>query len=154
MVFFFYWSVVVAAYRFSAKRWPFSIKYVIIVFPPSLFGSEKCVLVIFLVFFGIVHFNLSILCESLHLWKFSYVSIYNVFIQNPRVEIENEGNKIEEHKFDLNPDHSHFLIVKDGTINKTGINYFLLRLQHYLASVLEQPRKSASNYRKLEKVLK
>ncbi|CAL1287800.1 unnamed protein product, partial [Larinioides sclopetarius] len=61
--------------------------------------------------------------------------------------IENEGNKIEEQKFDLNPDHTHFLIVKDGTINKTGINYFLLRLQHYLASSLEQPRKSASTYR-------
>ncbi|KAF8787695.1 Transient receptor potential cation channel like protein [Argiope bruennichi] len=66
---------------------------------------------------------------------------------NQRVEIENEGNKIEEQKFDLNPDHTHFLIVKDGTINKTGINYFLLRLQHYLASSLEQPRKSASTYR-------
>ncbi|GBN99987.1 hypothetical protein AVEN_257789-1, partial [Araneus ventricosus] len=63
-----------------------------------------------------------------------------------RVEIENEGNKIEEQKFDLNPDHTHFLVVKDGTINKTGINYFLLRLQHYLASSLEQPRKSASTY--------
>ncbi|GFR18191.1 transient receptor potential cation channel subfamily M member 6, partial [Trichonephila clavata] len=66
---------------------------------------------------------------------------------SPRLEIENEGNKIEEQKFDLNPDHTHFLIVKDGTINKTGINYFLLRLQHYLASSLDQPRKSASNYR-------
>ncbi|GFU40031.1 transient receptor potential cation channel subfamily M member 3 [Trichonephila clavipes] len=64
------------------------------------------------------------------------------------LEIENEGNKIEEQKFDLNPDHTHFLIVKDGTINKTGINYFLLRLQHYLASSLDQPRNSASNYRK------
>ncbi|GIY57157.1 transient receptor potential cation channel subfamily M member 3 [Caerostris extrusa] len=27
---------------------------------------------------------------------------------NRRVEIENEGNKIEEHKYDLNPDHTHF----------------------------------------------
>ncbi|GIY06666.1 transient receptor potential cation channel subfamily M member 5 [Caerostris darwini] len=66
---------------------------------------------------------------------------------NRRVEIENEGNKIEEHKYDLNPDHTHFLIVKDGTINKTGINYFLLRLQHYLASSLDPPKKSASPYR-------
>ncbi|XP_035204438.1 transient receptor potential cation channel subfamily M member 5-like, partial [Stegodyphus dumicola] len=63
-----------------------------------------------------------------------------------RIEIENEGNKIEEQKFDLNPDHSHFLIVKDGTISKTGINYFLLRLQQYLATTLEHPRKSATTY--------
>nr|XP_042901467.1 transient receptor potential cation channel subfamily M member 2 [Parasteatoda tepidariorum] len=64
-----------------------------------------------------------------------------------RIEIENEGNRVEEQKFDLNPDHSHFLIVKDSTISKTGINYFLLRLQQYLATALEQPRNSASAYR-------
>ncbi|XP_042900024.1 transient receptor potential cation channel subfamily M member-like 2 isoform X2 [Parasteatoda tepidariorum] len=51
-----------------------------------------------------------------------------------RVEIENEGNKLEENKFELNPDHSHFIVVRDSTINKTGINHFLMKLEHYLAS--------------------
>ncbi|GFQ90467.1 protein ced-11, partial [Trichonephila clavata] len=51
-----------------------------------------------------------------------------------RVEIENEGNQPEENKFELNPDHSHFVIVRDSTINKTGINHFLLKLEQYLSS--------------------
>ncbi|KAF8770629.1 Transient receptor potential cation channel like protein [Argiope bruennichi] len=51
-----------------------------------------------------------------------------------RVEIENEGNQPEENKYELNPDHSHFVIVRDSTINKTGINHFLLKLEQYLAS--------------------
>ncbi|UYV68963.1 TRPM [Cordylochernes scorpioides] len=51
-----------------------------------------------------------------------------------RVEIENEGNVPEENKYELNADHSHFIVVKDGTISKTGINYFLLRLEQYLGA--------------------
>lgn len=51
-----------------------------------------------------------------------------------RVEIENEGNQPEENKYELNPDHSHFIVVRDSTINKTGINHFLLKLEQYLAS--------------------
>ncbi|GIX69306.1 protein ced-11 [Caerostris extrusa] len=51
-----------------------------------------------------------------------------------RVEIENEGNQPDENKYELNPDHSHFVIVRDATVNKTGINHFLLKLEQYLAS--------------------
>ncbi|CAL1261896.1 unnamed protein product [Larinioides sclopetarius] len=51
-----------------------------------------------------------------------------------RVEIENEGNQPDENKYELNPDHSHFVIVRDSTINKTGINHFLLKLEQYLSS--------------------
>lgn len=72
-----------------------------------------------------------------------------LLLQSKRVEIENEGNRLEEQKFDLNPDHSHFLIVKDGTISKTGINYFLLKLQQYLATTLDHPRKLSASYRKI-----
>ncbi|XP_067129859.1 transient receptor potential cation channel subfamily M member-like 2 isoform X1 [Centruroides vittatus] len=54
-----------------------------------------------------------------------------------RVEIENEGNVPSEGKFELNADHSHYIIVKDSTINKTGINYFLLRLEQYLVAAVE-----------------
>uniref|UniRef100_A0A1W7RAU8 Protein ced-11 n=1 Tax=Hadrurus spadix TaxID=141984 RepID=A0A1W7RAU8_9SCOR len=54
-----------------------------------------------------------------------------------RVEIENEGNNPDEGKFELNADHSHYIIVKDSTINKTGIHYFLLRLEQYLVAASE-----------------
>ncbi|XP_076316396.1 transient receptor potential cation channel subfamily M member-like 2 isoform X3 [Tachypleus tridentatus] len=53
------------------------------------------------------------------------------------VQLENEGNIPEDNKFELNPDHSHFVVVKDETIAKTGNNYFLLRLEQYLAAALE-----------------
>ncbi|XP_023240584.1 protein ced-11-like, partial [Centruroides sculpturatus] len=54
-----------------------------------------------------------------------------------RVEIENEGNCPEENKYELNPDHSHYIIVKDNTINKTGMNHFLLHLEQYMVSAVE-----------------
>ena len=54
-------------------------------------------------------------------------------LQTQRVQIENEGNQPEENKYELNPDHSHFIVVRDSTISKTGINYFLLKLEQYLA---------------------
>ncbi|XP_013792273.1 transient receptor potential cation channel subfamily M member 6-like [Limulus polyphemus] len=53
------------------------------------------------------------------------------------VQLENEGNIPEDNKYELNPDHSHFVVVKDETIAKTGNNYFLLRLEQYLAVALE-----------------
>lgn len=57
----------------------------------------------------------------------------DVFLQTHKVQIENEGNQPEENKYELNPDHSHFIIVRDSTISKTGINHFLLKLEQYLA---------------------
>nr|UPO70949.1 sTRP4 [Mesobuthus martensii] len=54
-----------------------------------------------------------------------------------RVEIENEGNVPNEGKYELNANHSHYIIVKDSTINRTGINYFLLRLEQYLVAAVE-----------------
>ncbi|XP_022251000.1 protein ced-11-like isoform X2 [Limulus polyphemus] len=53
------------------------------------------------------------------------------------VMIENEGNIPEDEKYELNTYHSHFVVVNDGTIAKTGINYFLLRFEQYLAAALE-----------------
>ncbi|CAN7992774.1 unnamed protein product [Ixodes hexagonus] len=59
------------------------------------------------------------------------------------VLIENEGNRPEESKYELNPDHSHFIVVRDETVNKTGLNYFLLRLEQHLASLAESPDQGA-----------
>lgn len=56
-----------------------------------------------------------------------------------RVEIENEGNCPEENKYELNPDHSHYIIVRDNSINKTGINHFLLHLEQYMVCASETP---------------
>lgn len=49
------------------------------------------------------------------------------------IQIENVGSRPEENKFDLNPDHTHFIIVKDDTMNKTGLNYFMLQLERHLS---------------------
>lgn len=54
-------------------------------------------------------------------------------MQSQRVEIENEGNQPEDHKYELNSDHSHFIVVRDATVSKTGINHFILKLEQYLA---------------------
>ncbi|KAH7952714.1 hypothetical protein HPB49_000444 [Dermacentor silvarum] len=49
------------------------------------------------------------------------------------IYIENSGSRPEENRFDLNPDHTHFIIVKDDTVNKTGLNYFMLKLEQQLS---------------------
>ncbi|XP_070392390.1 transient receptor potential cation channel subfamily M member-like 2 isoform X2 [Dermacentor albipictus] len=49
------------------------------------------------------------------------------------IYIENSGSRPEENKYDLNPDHTHFIIVKDDTVNKTGLNYFMLKLEQQLS---------------------
>ncbi|XP_076343398.1 transient receptor potential cation channel subfamily M member-like 2 [Tachypleus tridentatus] len=49
-----------------------------------------------------------------------------------RVEIENDGNRPEENKYELNPDHSHFIIVRDETVAKRGIHHFLFDLEQYI----------------------
>ncbi|XP_076347471.1 transient receptor potential cation channel subfamily M member-like 2 isoform X4 [Tachypleus tridentatus] len=54
-----------------------------------------------------------------------------------RVEIENDGNRPEENKYELNPDHSHFIIIKDKSVNKIGANQFLYRLEQYIADTEE-----------------
>ncbi|KAH9369533.1 hypothetical protein HPB48_019676 [Haemaphysalis longicornis] len=53
------------------------------------------------------------------------------------INIENSGNRPEENRFDLNPDHTHFVIVKDNTVNKTGLNDFMLRLEKHLSMTYE-----------------
>lgn len=52
-----------------------------------------------------------------------------------KVNIENQGNCPEEGKYELDPDHSHFIVVRDSTVNKTGINLFLVRLMQFLSTV-------------------
>lgn len=54
-----------------------------------------------------------------------------------RVEIENDGNRPEENKYELNPHHSHFIIVKDKSVDKIGANQFLYRLEQYIADTEE-----------------
>ncbi|CAN7993898.1 unnamed protein product [Ixodes hexagonus] len=52
--------------------------------------------------------------------------------------IENVGSRPEENRFDLNPDHTHFIVVKDDTVNKTGLNFFMLRLEQHLSMTCEE----------------
>lgn len=52
-----------------------------------------------------------------------------------RVQLENEGNIPEEDKYELNANHSHYIIVRDNTVSKTGINLFALRIIQYLSTV-------------------
>lgn len=49
--------------------------------------------------------------------------------------MENLGNTPEEAKYDLNPDHTHFVVVRDNTVNKTGINLFISRIIQFLSSI-------------------
>ncbi|RWS26931.1 protein ced-11-like protein [Leptotrombidium deliense] len=52
-----------------------------------------------------------------------------------KVTIENLGNSPEEGKYELNANHTHFLVVKDNSINKTGINMFILRIMQFLSMI-------------------
>ncbi|XP_064474206.1 transient receptor potential cation channel subfamily M member 2-like isoform X2 [Ornithodoros turicata] len=52
------------------------------------------------------------------------------------VQLENEGNRPEENKFELNPDHSHYIVVRDDTVNRTGLGYFTLKLEQSMATDL------------------
>ena len=49
--------------------------------------------------------------------------------------MEIQGNYSEDEKFELNQDHTHYIIVKDKTINKNGINLFAMRLFQYLSCI-------------------
>lgn len=40
----------------------------------------------------------------------------------------------EEGKYELNPDHTNFIVVRDSTVSKTGINMFILRMIQYLST--------------------
>ncbi|XP_074597217.1 transient receptor potential cation channel subfamily M member-like 2 isoform X2 [Brevipalpus obovatus] len=59
----------------------------------------------------------------------------NGFQEPLKANIENQGNCPEEGKYELNPDHTHFITVRDSTVNKTGINLFLVRLMQFLSTV-------------------
>lgn len=54
------------------------------------------------------------------------------------VQIENEGNRPDESKYELNPDHSNYLLVRDDTVNRTGLNHFVLRLEQRLIKLSDQ----------------
>ncbi|XP_022706113.1 transient receptor potential cation channel subfamily M member 2-like isoform X2 [Varroa jacobsoni] len=49
------------------------------------------------------------------------------------VNIQVDANKPEEQRFELNPDHTHYIIVRDDTVHKTGINQYTLRFERVLA---------------------
>ncbi|XP_037570265.1 LOW QUALITY PROTEIN: transient receptor potential channel-like [Dermacentor silvarum] len=61
------------------------------------------------------------------------------------VQIENEGNRPEEGKFELNPDHSNYVLVRDETVNRTGLNHFVLRLEQRLINLSDQAPTAASS---------
>lgn len=45
------------------------------------------------------------------------------------INIQIQANKPEEQRFELNPDHTHYIIVRDDTIHRTGINQYTLRFE-------------------------
>uniref|UniRef100_T1IZ08 Uncharacterized protein n=1 Tax=Strigamia maritima TaxID=126957 RepID=T1IZ08_STRMM len=48
------------------------------------------------------------------------------------VELPCEGFQSEDRKYELNPDHTHFIVVKDGTIDNSGAQSFAVQLADYL----------------------
>ncbi|XP_074604012.1 transient receptor potential cation channel subfamily M member-like 2 [Brevipalpus obovatus] len=51
----------------------------------------------------------------------------------PKVRVEGVGNLPEQSKFELNPDHSHFIIVQDKSKDKQGFNNFIMKMMRYLS---------------------
>lgn len=45
------------------------------------------------------------------------------------------GNAPEEGKYDLNADHTHYIVIRDNTVNKTGINLFTSRVMQFLSTI-------------------
>ncbi|RWS12646.1 protein ced-11-like protein [Dinothrombium tinctorium] len=56
-------------------------------------------------------------------------------VEDGKVTIENLGNSPEEGKYELNPNHTHYVVVRDNTVNKTGINMFIIRIMQLLSSL-------------------
>ena len=50
------------------------------------------------------------------------------------MELHNEGGLMDEEKLELNDHHSHYIVVRDQTVSKTGINLFALRIVQYLST--------------------
>lgn len=48
------------------------------------------------------------------------------------MNLVNKGNRPDEQRFNLNPYHSHFLIVQDNSYRKDGDDRFKLRLTDVL----------------------
>ncbi|CAG2120476.1 unnamed protein product, partial [Medioppia subpectinata] len=60
---------------------------------------------------------------------------YGENIDGETVNLQNEGNLLDEQKYELNDNHSHYLVVRDNTVSKTGINMFALRIVQYLSTI-------------------
>ncbi|CAG2103874.1 unnamed protein product [Medioppia subpectinata] len=60
---------------------------------------------------------------------------YGENIDGETVNLQNEGNLMDEQKYELNDNHSHYLVVRDNTVSKTGINLFALRIIQYLSTI-------------------
>ncbi|GAB6022353.1 hypothetical protein CHUAL_006473 [Chamberlinius hualienensis] len=52
--------------------------------------------------------------------------------KNSRIEIQNEGNYHQENKYELNADHTHFMMVSDMTYDGSGLKRFISNLASYL----------------------
>ncbi|OQR67438.1 transient receptor potential cation channel subfamily M member 1-like [Tropilaelaps mercedesae] len=68
------------------------------------------------------------------------------------VNIQVEANKPEEQRYELNPDHTHYIIVRDDTIHKTGINQYTLRFERVLACLgARKQDNNAEDHRKVSR---
>jgi hypothetical protein len=73
----------------------------------------------------------------------------NIVINQYKIEVPNDGGTAHDSKYELNADLSHYIVVKDDTINKNGINVFLTNLVSFLSSVNEP--KDLGNYQSIYK---
>lgn len=50
------------------------------------------------------------------------------------MEVENTGNLLLENKYELNPNHTHFILLKDQSLDGSGLKSFILELEHFLSN--------------------
>lgn len=67
----------------------------------------------------------------------SDIIVYDDLLDGTRslVEIENTGNRPQDQLYELNPNHTHFMIVNDQTSDRSALKSFILNLEHFLRSV-------------------
>lgn len=61
----------------------------------------------------------------------------------PTVKLGDVGSQLKDNRYQLNPDHSHFLIVHDHSREKTGYDKFLISLLRFLSTTEVRHRKPA-----------
>jgi hypothetical protein len=64
-----------------------------------------------------------------------------------KIDVPNDGGTVNDSKYELNADLSHYIVVKDDTINKNGINVFLTNFVSFLSSITGP--KDLGNYKSI-----